>query len=214
MIEVIPAIIAKDFKELKEKIKRVEPYVKWVQFDAIDGEFANNHSWNNPEDLKQLKTNLKLEAHLLIKNPELVIDNWINSGVSRIVFHYSSTEKHQEIIEKVKKAGLEVGIAINPEISVEIVGQYINQLDLVIVMTVNPGWSGQGFMEDMLGKIEQLRSKYPNVKIGVDGGVNVETAPKVIKAGANILAVGSAIFKSDNIRKSIKQLIDQGRSLK
>ncbi len=206
MIEVIPAIIAKGFEELKEKIKRIEPYVKWVQFDAIDGEFANNHSWNNPEDLKQLKTNLKLEAHLLIKNPELVIDNWVSSGVSRIVFHYSSTEKHQEIIEKVKKAGLEVGIAINPEISIEVVDQYINQLDLVLVMTVNPGWSGQGFMEDMLGKIEQLRSKYPDVKIGVDGGVSIETAPKIIKAGADVLFSGSAVLNSQNIEETIRQL--------
>lgn len=213
MIEVIPAIIAKDFEELKEKIKRVEPYVEWVQFDVIDGKFANNHSWpctergkNNPEDLKQLETNLKLEAHLLIKNPELAIDNWINSGVSRIVFHYSSTEKHQEIIKKVKKAGLEVGLAINPEIPIEVIDQYINQLDLVIVMTVNPGWSGQEFMEDMLDKIKKLREKYKDVNIEVDGGINLETAPKVIQAGANLLASGSAVFDSDDIEKTIQAL--------
>lgn len=213
MIEVIPAIIAKDFEELKEKIKRVEPYVEWVQFDVIDGKFANNRSWpytergkNNPEDLKQLETNLKLEAHLLIKNPELAIDNWINSGVSRIVFHYSSTEKHQEIIKKVKKAGLEVGLAINPEIPIEVIDQHINQLDLVIVMTVNPGWSGQEFMEDMLAKIKKLREKYKDVKIEVDGGINLETAPKVIQAGANLLASGTAVFDSDDIEKAIQTL--------
>ncbi len=213
MIEVIPAIIAKDFEELKEKIKKVEPYVEWVQFDVIDGKFANNHSWpytesgkNDPEDLKQIETNLKLEAHLLIKNPELVIDDWINSGVSRIVFHYSSTEKHQEIIKKIKEAGLEVGLAINPEIPIEVIDQYINQLDLVTVMTVNPGWSGQEFMEDMMGKIEQLREKYKDVNIEIDGGVNLEIAPKVIKAGANLLACGSAVFKSDDIEKTIQAL--------
>ena len=206
MIQVIPAIIAKDFEELKEKIGRVEPYVEWVQFDIIDGQFANNHSWNSPEDLKQLETNLKLEAHLLIKNPEEVIDDWIDSGLERIVFHYSATQKHQEIIEKVKKAGLEVGLAINPEVPIKVVDQYINQLDLVIVMTVNPGWSGQEFIEDGLGKIKQLRDKYPDVKIGVDGGVNLETAPKIIEAGANILFSGSFILNSQNIKETIWKL--------
>ncbi|MAF20423.1 MAG: ribulose-phosphate 3-epimerase [Parcubacteria group bacterium] len=206
MVQVIPAIIAKDFEELKEKIKKVEPYVDWVQFDAIDGKFADNSVWNNPADLKELKTKLKLEAHLLIKNPELVIDDWISSGVARIIFHYSSTEKHQEIINKVKGAGLRVGLALNPEISIEVVDFFIKQLDSVMVMTVNPGWSGQEFLPENLDKVRQLREKYQEIDIEVDGGVNLGTAPKVVEAGANILAVGSAIFKSNNIKETIWKL--------
>ena len=212
MIEIIPAIIPKSFEELKEKVKLVESYVEWVQFDVIDGKFVNNVSWpyiagkNNPTDLKDLETNLKLEVHLLVQNPEEVIDAWINSGVARIIFHYSSTEKHREIIEKVKKAGLQVGIAINPEVSIDVLDNFISQLDLVLVMTVNPGWNGQEFIKDGLVKIKQLRDKYENVKIEVDGGVNLETAPRIIEAGADLLAVGSAILNSNNIKETIWKL--------
>jgi len=206
MIEIIPTIIAKDFSELQEKIKKVESYIEWAQLDVMDGQFVEETTWNKPIDLRNLETNLKLEAHLMIKNPEEYIDDWIDSSIQRIIFHYTSTGKHKEIIKKVKKAGLEVGLAINPEIPIEVIDQYINQLDLVLVMTVNPGWSGQEFMEDMLGKIEQLREKYKDVNIEVDGGINLETAPKIIQAGANLLAVGSAVFDSDDIEKTIQAL--------
>ena len=206
MIEVIPTIIAKDFEELREKVRKVEPYVDWVQLDIMDGQFVDNLTWNNPTDLKDLKTNLKLEAHLMIESPEEHINNWINSGVKRIIFHFESTKKIREIIARIKEAGLGVGLAINPETPPEVVDDFIDQLDLVLVMTVPPGRGGQKFLEETLPKIKNLREKYPHVKIGVDGGINLESAPKVIQAGANILASGSAIFKSDNIKKVIKKL--------
>ena len=206
MIQIIPTIIAKDFQELNEKIKKIESYVEWAQLDVMDGKFVNNLTWNNPADLKNLETNLNLEAHLMINDPEEVIDQWIKSGVKRIIFHYEATEKHQEIIEKIKKSGLEVGLAINPETSISILDDLIEQIDLVLIMTVNPGFGGQGFLNESVDKIKQLREKYKDVKIGVDGGINLETAPKVIKAGANILAVGTAIFKSNNIEQTIKEL--------
>ncbi len=206
MIQIIPTIIAKDFQELNEKIKKIESYVEWAQLDVMDGKFVNNLTWNNPADLKNLETNLNLEAHLMINDPEEVIDQWIKSGVKRIIFHYEATDKHQEIIEKIKKSGLEVGLAINPETSISILDDLIEQIDLVLIMTVNPGFGGQGFLNESVDKIKQLREKYKDVKIGVDGGINLETAPKVIKAGANILAVGTAIFKSNNIEQTIKEL--------
>jgi ribulose-phosphate 3-epimerase len=162
--------------------------------------------WNNPAELKNLETSLKLEAHLMVQNPERVVDDWIASGVKRIIFHYESTRQPEGIIKKVKQAGLEIGLAINPETLIEVVDDFIDQLDLVLVMTVEPGRGGQSFLEESLGKIKQLREKYKDVNIEVDGGVNLETAPKVIQAGANLLASGTAIFKSENIEKTIKEL--------
>jgi ribulose-phosphate 3-epimerase len=206
MIQVIPTIIAKDFQELQEKVKKVEPYVDWVQLDVMDGQFVDNITWNNPAELKNLETSLKLEAHLMVQNPERVVDDWIASGVKRIIFHYESTRQPEGIIKKVKQAGLEIGLAINPETLIEVVDDFIDQLDLVLVMTVEPGRGGQSFLEESLGKIKQLREKYKDVNIEVDGGVNLETAPKVIQAGANLLASGTAIFKSENIEKTIKEL--------
>ena len=209
MIQVIPTIIAKDFQELQEKIKKVEPYVNWTHLDVMDGQFVDNITWSNPADLKNLETSLKSEVHLMVKNPEEVIDDWIESGVQRIIFHYESTDKHQEIIERVKKAGLEVGIAINPETSIEILDSFL-PISLILIMTVHPGRGGQKFLEETLDKIEQLREKYKNVNIEVDGGINLETAPKVIQAGANLLASGSAIFESENIKETIQALKQNG----
>lgn len=203
MIEVIPTIIAKDLNELQEKIKKVESFVNWVQIDVMDGQFVENTTWNEPADLKKIETSLNLEAHLMIKEPEKYIDQWINSGVKRIIFHTEATDKTGEIIDQVKQAGLGVGLAINPETSIEAVDQFVDQLDLVLVMTVNPGQGGQEFLESNLEKIKQLRAKYEHVKIEVDGGINLETAPEVVQAGANLLASGTAIFKSDNIEQTI-----------
>jgi len=206
MVQIIPAIIAQDFEELQKKIKKVESYVEWVQLDVMDGEFVDNSTWNNPADLERLETNIKTEVHLMVQNPENVIDDWIKSGVQRIIFHYESTDKHQEIIERIKQAGLQVGLAINPKTSIEVIDVFVNQLDLVLIMTIQPGFGGQKFLEETLWKIKDLREKYKDVKIGVDGGINLETASKVIEVGANILFIGSAIFKSKNIEEVIKEL--------
>jgi len=206
MIEIIPAIIPKNLQEIEEKIKLVEPYVNWVQLDVMDGEFVDNKTWNNPNDLKKIKTSLKLEAHLMINNPEEMIDDWINSGLKRIIIHYEATNKHKEIIEKVKETRLEIGLAINPETSIEVIDEFIKDINLVLIMSVHPGFGGQDFLNESVDKIRQLRERYKNVNIEVDGGVNLETASNIIQAGANILISGSAIFKSNNIEQTIKQL--------
>ncbi|NQV00726.1 MAG: ribulose-phosphate 3-epimerase [Parcubacteria group bacterium] len=206
MIQIIPTIIAKDFEELQEKIRKVEPYVDWIQLDVMDNKFVDNITWNQPSDLKDLKTDSNLEVHLMIQNPEDYINNWIESGVKRIIFHYESTDKHKEIIEKIKQADLGVGIAINPETSIEVIDNFIEELDLVLIMTVHPGFGNQDFLKQTLGKIKELRGKDENVNIEVDGGIDLEIAPKVIQAGANLLAIGSAIFKSENIKKTIEDL--------
>ncbi|MBU4030981.1 ribulose-phosphate 3-epimerase [Patescibacteria group bacterium] len=208
MTQVIPAIIAKDFEELKDKIKQIEPFVEWAQLDVMDGKFVDNTTWSNPSDLKKLKTNLKLEAHLMVEKPEDVIDDWIKSGVKRIIIHYEATKKLDKIIKKIQDAGLEASIAINPETSANELISFLNVSSIlsVLIMTVRPGRGGQEFIEATLGKIRALRERDENVKIEVDGGINLETAQKVVRAGADILAVGSAIFKSEDIKKSIEEL--------
>ncbi len=210
MIEIIPAIIAKDFNELKEKIKKVEPYVDWAQLDVMDGKFVENITWNNPEELKKLETKVNLEAHLMIENPEKIIDQWIDSGVKRITFHYGSTDKHGEILDKIKEKGLEAGIAINPGMPIEVIEDFVPKLDLILVMTVEPGRGGQELIPDTLAKVKRLQDIYPDKKIQVDGGVNLENARELIKTGADILAGGSVIFKSDSIEETINQLKEYG----
>lgn len=207
-IKIIPVIIAEDFWAVKEKIKAVEPYTNWVQLDIMDGQFVKNFTWNNPEDLKTFKTDLSLELHLMIEKPEKQIDKWIQPGVKRIIFHYEATDKHKQLIERVKKAGLESGMALNPETPIDVLDPFLSSgsLSSILIMTVKPGKTGQEFFKGSLAKIRALRKKYREIDIGVDGGINLKTAPQVIKAGANILSVGSAIFKSKNIKEAIKKL--------
>lgn len=206
MIEIIPVIMVESFDELQSRVKKVEPYVDWVQLDIMDGHFVDNKTWGDPIELKRLETGLNIETHLMVQNPESCIGDWIDSGAKRIIFHYESTDQHKEIIRKIKQAGLEVGLAINPETPVEAVDSFVKNLDLVLVMTVNPGQGGQELLTETLGKIRQLRENHKDVNIEVDGGINPETAPLVIQAGASLLASGSAIFKSDNIKKTIEDL--------
>lgn len=217
MFEIIPAIIAKNFFELRKKIKKIEPYVRWVQLDIMDGLFVENATWREPRDLKNLETGLNLEAHLMIERPEESIDAWIKSGVKRIIFHYEATDKGKEIIAKIKKAGLEAGLAVNPETPLSILETFFGDLvlkwglgsqkiDLVSFLTVQPGRGGQKFIEDVFDKIRSFRQVYPDIKIEADGGINLETAKKAVEAGADILVSGSYIFGAENTQQAIKDL--------
>ena len=172
----------------------------------MDGSFVENTTWRDPKELKKLESDLSLEAHLMIWEPEETIKEWIESGVKRIIFHYESTHKRKEIIDEIKKAGLEAGMAIDTITPIEFIDAFMADLDLVLIMTVRPGKGGQEFIEETLFKIKNLRSKYPNVNIGVDGGINLETAKKAIEAGANILAAGSYIFNGEDIKQAIENL--------
>lgn len=206
MIEVIPTIIAKDFQELREKIKRVEPYVEWAQLDVMDGKFVDNLTWDKSADLEKLEIKLNLEVHLMVENPENMIGEWIESRAKRLIVHFESSRKIKEVIKRIKDANLGAGLAINPQTPIEVVDDFILDLDLILVMTVEPGRGGQKLIEDTLVKIKRLRDVYPNVKIEADGGINLETAPKAVRAGADTLAIGSAIFGSRDIEKTINEL--------
>ena len=196
-IEIIPTILVKTFDEVKEKIKQVENLVDWVQLDIMDGVFVDNKTWNNPSDLRGFKTRVKLEAHLMVEKPEEVINDWLKI-VDRVIVHYEAANNISE--------GKRIGLAINPETPIDVVKPFLNNLDLVLIMTVKPGWGGQKFQERTLDKIKALRKLWPDGNIEVDGGINAETAKKTIKAGANLICSGSYIFNSKDIKKAIETL--------
>ena len=224
MPEIIPAIIPKNFKELEEKIKLVEPYVKTVQIDVMDGIFVSNATWNNPAELDKLETNLALEAHLMVENPHRVLNEWLNSKVKRVILHWEAMEKihnHEllpyktqvgagfpvaNLAEEIHKHNKEFGVALNLETPVFVLDNFINDIDLVLLMSVAPGQAGQRFDERVLSKISALRQEYPSVKIEVDGGVNEENILPLIAAGADFLVMGSAIFGKDDIGGAIEEL--------
>jgi len=211
MAEIIPAIIAKNLKELKNKIKKIEKYFKWVQLDIMDGKFVPNITWKEPKDLRKIKTRLKIEVHLMVENPSRSVKEWLKNGAQRAVFHWESLgkkpeEKFLKIKEIAKKVKREIGIALNPETHWQKIETLIPQLDLVLLMTVHPGFGGQEFLKESLVKIKSLRKVFPNLKIEIDGGINSEIGKECIKAGADILVSGSYVFESKNIKKTLERL--------
>lgn len=241
MTEIIPAIIAKDFAELEAKIKLVEPFVKTVQIDVMDGIFVANVTWPYSDDegksldyardkkisvsdLNKLDTDIFLEAHLMIDSPHRVLNEWLNSKVKRVILHWEALEKihnHEllpyktqvaagfpvsNLAEEIHKCGKEFGVALNLETPFSVLDNFINDIDMVLLMSAKPGAGGQKLQESVFPKIIALRQKYPGVKIGVDDGVNEQNALRLVEAGADFLAIGSAIFGKDNVGETIKNI--------
>ena len=205
-IEIIPTILVKTFSEVKERIRAVEKYVQWLQLDIMDGIFVDNETWRNPGDLIGFETKVKIEAHLMVEKPEEVIDDWLKVA-DRVIVHFESNISDLTgLIQKIHNSGKQIGLAINPETDFSVVEPFLKDLDLVLFMTVHPGWGGQKFREEVLVKIKSLREIWPKGNIEVDGGMNPETAAKAIKAGANLICAGTYIFRSKNIKKAIEEL--------
>lgn len=212
MVEIIPAIIVKDFGELEEKIKRVEPYFSFVQLDVMDDRFVPNETFRDVQKIKEIKTSLQWEIHLMAEKPEEQIYSWSILKPKRFIFHYeavSQTMSQLEIkalIQKIKNYGMQAGMAVNPETSLNEIEEFVRDLDLVLLMSVNPGFGGQEFIEATLPRIRALRQFWSNGKIEVDGGIKVGIAKRCAEAGADILVVGSAILEAQNLENTIKVL--------
>lgn len=203
--EIIPTILVKTFDEVKEKIKLVENYVDWVQLDIMDGIFVENKTWDNSNNLKDFKTRVKLEAHLMVDKPEKIIDNWLEV-VDRIIIHQESSENIQEIIEKVHKNKKEIGIALNPETHPTAIKQFLNDIDLILLMSVQPGKGGQEFKDWILEKADFLRQKGFKGNIEIDGGINETNIGQALERGINLFCVGTYIYQNNNIEQAIKKL--------
>lgn len=206
MIEIIPAILVKTREELLEKIMAIEPYAERVHLDIADGIFVPNMTILGLEEIETFDTDLKLEVHLMVSKPENHITRWLETLTDKFIFHIEATSKAQEVIDAVKEADKMVGVALNPTTPVSKIEPFIDQVDFVHFMTVEPGFYGSGFEESVVEKIKDFHYYYPDKPIEVDGGVTPETAPILVDAGASLLVVGSYIFESKDLVKSIEKL--------
>lgn len=204
MIKLSPSILSANFMNLQRDIDILEKEnVPYLHVDVMDGVFVPNISVGMPV-IKALRksTNIILDVHLMVTEPERYIDEFINIGCDIINFHFEATTKHLEIIDKIKKANKKVGMTIKPNTNYQEILPYLDKIDLLLVMTVEPGFGGQKFIESSLEKIQQI-SKYIkennlNCEIEVDGGIKQNNVEKVIEAGANVIVAGSDIFENEN----------------
>lgn len=205
MKKIIPAILTKGEKELKEQLERVAGLADWVQIDVMDGEFVPNRSLSLTA-LKEIKTPLKLEIHLMVFEPERYFPVCQEIGARRVIFHREAVEEPLSVLKELARYKLKKGLAFNPETPMEDIEDYLETLDLILLLGVTPGFQGQEFNPIVLEKIKALRGISDKVKIEVDGGVNLETVGEIARAGADLLVVGSALFESADIRETYRLL--------
>ena len=209
-IIIAPSLLAADFSKLKEEVKAIEnTKAKWLHLDVMDGNFVPNISFG-ADIVKAIRkdSNLYFDAHLMIENPEWYIDTMADAGVQSISIHVEATKHLDRALQLIKARGLKAGVAINPATDIAFLDNIYEKLDLILVMTVNPGFGGQKFLNQMIEKIRKIRNKFPHIDIQVDGGINNETAKLVIEAGANILVAGSYVF-SGNYPEIVNSLLNE-----
>jgi len=204
-IKVAPSILSADFGRLNEEIATVDEYADVIHVDVMDGHFVPNITIGAPV-VKWIKSKKPLHAHLMIENPEKYVEDFAKAGVERIVVHAEACSDLAGVVAQVKNLGVEVGVCIKPGTAVSEIKGVLSELDEVLVMTVEPGFGGQSFMEDMVPKIKELRDLGFEGDIGVDGGINGETCKVCIVAGANVMGAGSYIFKAEDRVVAIESL--------
>ena len=204
---LIPAINADTFEEVQNKIKLIEPYVSWFHLDIADGTFTKNTLWHNLVEFAMIETELNIELHLMTDRVEEKIDHWFNLSVKRIIFHIGGSKDPGFVIDRCHKNKTEAGISISPSESVAQAMAYKNKADFFQILAVNPGLSGQKIDENAFERIKEVRKFCPSCIIEVDGGMNLETIPKAIEAGANSIAAANAIFGDNgNVKENIEKL--------
>ena len=200
---IAPSILSADFGRLAEEIKDVERAgADWIHVDVMDGHFVPNLTIGPcVVDSIRKVTKLPLDVHLMIEEPAKYIREFRKAGSDWITIHVEACRDVRETIRLIKDSGAKAGISVRPKTPVSAIEPYLDLIDLVLVMTVEPGFGGQEFMEEMLQKVEIIRKRFPN-HISVDGGINVETVRRAAQAGVNVFVAGSAIFKEKE-RKAI-----------
>jgi ribulose-phosphate 3-epimerase len=213
-IQISPSILSADFSQLGNEIKRLEEGgADLIHVDVMDGHFVPNLTFGPPV-IKALKKNcsIKFDVHLMISPVHKYIDAYADAGADIITIHPEATDDLSSSIKKIKDLGKKVGVSLNPETKVSVIKDHLDQIDLALIMSVNPGFGGQKFMPEVLDKIKELKNiqkeKNLDFDIEIDGGINFENSKIAIEAGANILVSGTTIFKSNNgdIKKNIDLL--------
>jgi ribulose-phosphate 3-epimerase len=207
---IAPSLLSANFLNLEKDIQMInESKAEWFHLDVIDGGFAPNITFGIPViEAVRKATDKFLDAHLMINHPEHMIDAFVKTGVDSITVHYEACTHLHRVIQQIKSYGIKAGVALNPHTPIDVLEYVSKDLDMVLLMSVNPGFSGQKFIETTYTKLQQLAGAkwMTNALIQVDGGVSLENANGLKLSGADIVVAGNAIFKSDNPLETINKL--------
>ena len=207
---VAPSILAADFSRLGDEIHRVETAgADWIHCDIMDGHFVDNISFG-PEIVRIVRglTSLPLDVHLMIEHADHYVPRFVKAGANSITVHIEQEAKHdvEKTLKQIRDSGCRAGLTLNPETGFDLVEPFVHKVEILLVMTVHPGFGGQLFRADQMEKVKRARSLNRELDIEVDGGINADTAKLSIENGANVLVAGTSIFHSKDYAKAIRQL--------
>lgn len=208
MIKISPSILAADFSDLKSEINKIEAAgADMVHIDVMDGLFVPNISFGLPV-IKAIRhcTNLLFDVHLMIKSPERYINDFKAAGADIITVHAEATDHLHRTLQSIKASGAKAGVALNPGTDPSAIKYVLSETDMVLVMTVNPGFGGQKFIGDMTKKVAEVRAMAPGIDIEVDGGISSDNIDLVTRAGANVIVAGSAVFNAPCAKDEIENM--------
>jgi len=214
-VKLAPSILSADFSRLGEQVaEAARAGADYIHVDVMDGRFVPNITIGAPVVASIRRwTELPLDVHLMIEKPETQVEQFVNAGADIITVHIEACPYIHRVVQKIKESGVKAGVSLNPGTPVSTLNEILPSLDLVLVMTVNPGYGGQAFIESTLDKIAYLRAELDRrnltAELEVDGGINTDTAPKVVKAGATVLVAGAAVFNS---KQTVKEALEQIRA--
>lgn len=197
--QAVPVINVKTIQKLKARINLLKDFNDIFQIDIADGKFTAWKTWNSPEVLKKIKKiERKFELHLMVYNPQEVIPYWLEISPKRIIIHLETIKNFALLDNLCRAKEVELGVAINPETPFEAIDNYLDKVNFVTILGVSPGPSGQKFHWFVLDRVKKIKSNYPKIQCEIDGGINEDNIEKVKKSGADFIAIGSAIFESED----------------